>query len=673
MPNLNNRSAAVQAFSRTRQYLAGLSLQSRFLLIMGASSIFILLLSFVMFGNFTERLLTRIGSRFAVEQSLFDKERSLKPLISEMAIAVKLAGNPAIGAWLNNEDDPRFRRQAMDALRGNFQSENYFVVNLKSRNFYYDDAAKSGKRARMHYTLDPSAPDDAWIFEFIKSGENRGISVSANHRLGVIKLWVMAPIRKENRVVGIVGTGVNLYEFTRNASSVHLPGVTNMFIDSNTNIQVYNDINHFDFPTAPNFSEPAHVHLQILGQSAGKEWLHQTIHKLHDGKHGVETEFVQVNGRRYLAGLNALPEIGWYDLTLFDLSVLLPQTEFAKMLLTAIAGTLGLLLVLALSVHRLVLKPIAMLTDMVSRIRRGDFSSRPVEKSRGEVHELILQFHEMAGAIYNTQQWLEDEIEKRTRQLSDAQKVLEISLRHERDGRETQANLMALMAHEMRSPVAVISNTAQMLNMLAQSEHPDWLPRTEKIMRSVRQLSVLMDNFLTEKWLDMDKRGLNRVTGDLNQLCAEVTENFVENYARFVHFTPLAGDARICADWQLLRIAVLNLLDNAHKYSSRNDEISLNVLSGREGRLCIEVSDRGVGISPELQQHVFEKYARGRHEADILGSGLGLYLVNWIARFHGGLMEVSSIEGHGSTFHMCLPLCQPESEEERAVAEGRPA
>src|SRR5487761_2685716 len=96
MPNLNNRSAAAQAFSRSRQYLVGLSLQSRFLLIMGASSVFISLLFFAMFNNFTERLLARIGSRFAIEQSLFDKERSLKPLRSEMAAAIQSAGSPAI-------------------------------------------------------------------------------------------------------------------------------------------------------------------------------------------------------------------------------------------------------------------------------------------------------------------------------------------------------------------------------------------------------------------------------------------------------------------------------------------------------------------------------------------------------------------------------------------------
>jgi signal transduction histidine kinase len=226
---------------------------------------------------------------------------------------------------------------------------------------------------------------------------------------------------------------------------------------------------------------------------------------------------------------------------------------------------------------------------------------------------------------------------------------------------------MALMAHEMRSPIAVIGNTAQMLEMLVQNERPEWLPRVEKIMRSVRQLSLLMDNFLTEKWLDMDKRGLNRENGDLNQLCSIVTESFIENQFRHVHFEPLKGDASICADWQLLRIAVINLLDNAGKYSSPTDEIRLRVLSCQPDWLCIEVSDQGVGMPLELQAHVFEKFARGRHENNIRGSGLGLYLVDWIARFHGGRMDVTSIEGEGSTFCLCLPLCEPEQDEVKAI------
>lgn len=657
MFTVHNRRDATQVLSRARQYLSGLSLQGRFLLIIGTSSLIITLLFWAMFNNFTEQLLERIGARFAVEQSLYDRARALQPLIHAMAIAKQSVDNPQLQKWAVNERDPRLFRQGMEELRNRFGNTNYFVAIAESGNFYYYDAARKHNGQPLRTSVNASDPDDAWIFNFLRSGDDHTVKVKSNKKLGMIKLWIMVSIRDGKKVVGVLGTGINLYEFTRNASNIHLPGITNMFIDHYANIQVYNDVTHFDFPTVPNLSEPEHLHVQILGSTAGNQWLNQSIHKFDSGDPNVETEFVLVNGKRYLAGLNAIPELGWYDLTLLDLSVLLPHTEFNKMVLAIFAGTLGLLAILAFSLHKLVLKPVSTLTDAVSRIRRGDFSSKPLEESGGEVRELISQFHHMASTIYSTQQWLEDEIGKRTRQLSDAQKILEISLHHERDARETQANLMALMAHEMRSPVAVISNTAQMLNMLAKTDRPDLLPRIEKIMRSVMQLATLMDNFLTEKWLDMDKQGLNRVTGDLNRFCAEAVENFVDNHARPIRFQPWEGDARFCADWQLVQIAVFNLLDNARKYSSRDGEIRLKVVSRNEDMLCIEVSDQGMGIPSDLQPHIFEKFARGRHEADIQGSGLGLYLVNWIARFHGGYTEVSSKEGQGSTFRMCLPRC----------------
>jgi signal transduction histidine kinase len=265
----------------------------------------------------------------------------------------------------------------------------------------------------------------------------------------------------------------------------------------------------------------------------------------------------------------------------------------------------------------------------------------------------------MADSIHNTQNILETEIEKRTLQLSDAKNMLEISLAHERLGRETQANLMALMAHEMRNPVAVISYTTQTLGMLARSDQPDWLPRIEKIRLSTKQLADLMDNFLSEKWLSMDQHGLIRERGDLNQICAGVIDDFTKTRLRTIRFDAQTEDTCICADWPLVRIAIVNLLDNASKYSSAENEIRLTIVTHKQDWLGIEVCDQGSGIPAELQPRIFEKFIRGRHESDIPGSGLGLYLVNWIARFHGGYTEVTSTEGRGSTFRLWLPIQEP--------------
>jgi signal transduction histidine kinase len=431
-----------------------------------------------------------------------------------------------------------------------------------------------------------------------------------------------------------------------------------MFINRQTMLQIYNGSNRMDFPAISNFQNQPHSSGLIAGSKSTKAWMREAVDSLDAGGQAVQTGFVLIEGKHYLAGMTALPELGWYDLTLLDMSVFFPQFDFVRMMLVIVASTLLLLAILAFLLHRLVLEPSARLADVVSQIQRGDFSIASAQESSGEAQELAEKFRNMAAAVHSTQHWLETEIEKRTHQLSDARKVLEISLAHEREGRETQASLLALMAHEMRNPVAVIGNTAQMLKVLAQSESPDLLPRIEKIMGSVRRLSALMDNFLTEKWLDMDKHGPHFEQVNLNQACAEIAAHFADRPNQHVRFESVTGDALIDADWKLIEIAVTNLLDNACKYSAANSEILLRLLQPDANTFCVEVSNQGERIPTGLQMRIFEKYARGEHEGSIQGSGLGLYLVNWIAKFHGGHIEVLSIEGQRNTFRLYLPRSQ---------------
>jgi signal transduction histidine kinase len=173
-------------------------------------------------------------------------------------------------------------------------------------------------------------------------------------------------------------------------------------------------------------------------------------------------------------------------------------------------------------------------------------------------------------------------------------------------------------------------------------------------MGAVRQLAHLMDNFLAEDRISMKGTGLELKYGDLNVLCATMADTLAASYNRPISFELFSGGARIKADWQLIGIAVGNLIDNAVKYSPPDSEISLRVLPGKGSTVCVEVTDHGSGIEPELQPHIFDKFIRGQHGGSIRGTGIGLYLVNWIAKFHGGYAEVSSKVGAGSTFRLGL-------------------
>ena len=118
-----------------------------------------------------------------------------------------------------------------------------------------------------------------------------------------------------------------------------------------------------------------------------------------------------------------------------------------------------------------------------------------------------------------------------------------------------------------------------------------------------------------------------------------------------------SGIPLVPADGEALTQALLNLMDNAVKYST--DEKRIHVSLTREGdEAVIAVTDRGVGIAPSEQERIFEAFYRVERglEHDIKGSGLGLALVRHIAIAHGGSVAVRSRPGEGSTFSLRLPL-----------------
>jgi two-component system phosphate regulon sensor histidine kinase PhoR len=119
-----------------------------------------------------------------------------------------------------------------------------------------------------------------------------------------------------------------------------------------------------------------------------------------------------------------------------------------------------------------------------------------------------------------------------------------------------------------------------------------------------------------------------------------------------LHTLPLVrGDSRA------LQHCLLNLLDNAVKYSRDRREVRVSVGS-RDGLVTLSVADRGIGIPLEEQARIFEKFARAETGLvhDVKGAGLGLSLVEMLVRAHHGRVEVVSTPGEGSTFTILLPV-----------------
>ena len=219
---------------------------------------------------------------------------------------------------------------------------------------------------------------------------------------------------------------------------------------------------------------------------------------------------------------------------------------------------------------------------------------------------------------------------------------------------------LAMLAHELRNPLAPISTAAQLLK-LAQVNEPRIRKTSDIISRQVEHMTSLIDDLLDVSRVTRGLVALETEALQLEQVIASTVEQvrpLVE--ARRHHLVldiapdipPLLGD-RI----RLVQICT-NLLNNAAKYTPPGGELLLRAYL-EEGALTILVRDNGIGISADLLPHVFDLFTQGERSPDRAqgGLGLGLALVKSLVALHGGSIAVHSAgSGHGSDFTLRLPL-----------------
>lgn len=218
-----------------------------------------------------------------------------------------------------------------------------------------------------------------------------------------------------------------------------------------------------------------------------------------------------------------------------------------------------------------------------------------------------------------------------------------------------QRQLIAMISHEYRSPLAVIDSASQLLGVKLAAEN-DVAPVVARIRRGVFRLTNFLDNCLIEGRMDSDALALRSSAINLHALAASVIENtqlISENHRLVAELDP--DLPLLDADPQLLNILLLNLLGNAIKYSQPGTEVRLRIK--HTGQTCsFEVIDQGRGIPADELPFVFQKYMRGRAVTSIPGAGLGLSLVYKITILHGGRVEMNSREGEGAHVTVTIPL-----------------
>jgi two-component system, OmpR family, sensor kinase len=279
------------------------------------------------------------------------------------------------------------------------------------------------------------------------------------------------------------------------------------------------------------------------------------------------------------------------------------------------------------------LRPVDRMTRAAEQIAAGDLSKRVSEPARmDEMGRLAATFNDMISR-------LQAAFERQKQFTSDA-------------------------SHELRTPLAVMRGDIE-VTLRRERTNEEYKRALTSNLEEIMRLSRLVEDLLTLARGDTGRIELRCEPVDLNDLCRQMSEYIApladQRQQSLIYEPPRGAETApvmISADILRIKQLLLNLLDNAIKYTQPRGKVTLG-LKTEEKVAIITVADTGRGIPPEDLPHIFERFfRRSAKTADrtAAGFGLGLSIVKWIVDSHGGRIEAKSEVGKGTEFTVRLPL-----------------
>jgi signal transduction histidine kinase len=316
-----------------------------------------------------------------------------------------------------------------------------------------------------------------------------------------------------------------------------------------------------------------------------------------------------------------------------------------RLALVLLAGLVGIVAI-GIVLTRFILSQVRPLVATNRALGSGDLSARAPVLGRDELGELALGVNQMAEQLEANVETLESRVQQRTEEVR--------RLLRER------TEFFAALSHEFRTPLAVILRQADLLLDPRTKKTPRWASQSGSMLKdSGQQLLVLINDIL-----DLAKAEAGGLEMNLEKVrLAEAVNDLKRTISGLAKGSGLSVSIKIPADLPAvradrgrLREIILNLVDNAVKYTPAGGRVELSA-AARNGDVIVSVSDTGVGIPPEARENMFEPFYRVKGISAQRGqasSGLGLALTRRLVEAQGGEINYESEAGEGSTFTFTL-------------------
>jgi PAS domain S-box-containing protein len=246
---------------------------------------------------------------------------------------------------------------------------------------------------------------------------------------------------------------------------------------------------------------------------------------------------------------------------------------------------------------------------------------------------------------------------KMERELHGRNLLLEEANRRLRELDTLKTELVGVVGHELRSPLTIIySYAAALKDHWDRMEEERKLECIDHVLRECNRLNRMVENVLDMSRIESEHLFLHRQRGDLVALLSDVIrEMAMAPGARIIRLVTSVRQLDMDADWDKLKQVVINLLDNAFRFSPAGSQV---ILTGDvlDGKAVVRVKDMGPGVPPEKRDRLFEKFIQSKEEGMERGLGLGLYIVRTFVEAHGGEVWLEDEKGLGTVIAFSLPL-----------------
>jgi PAS domain S-box-containing protein len=296
----------------------------------------------------------------------------------------------------------------------------------------------------------------------------------------------------------------------------------------------------------------------------------------------------------------------------------------------------------------------AFISDITERKKAEEALKRSEEQLLVYASELEKKVQSRTEDLNSTITALEKEVQERKKAEDEARKALD----RERELNELKSKFVSIASHEFRTPLSAVMSSASLAGQYADRNEIEKVHKhVMRIKSSVNHLTTILNDFLSLGKLEEGKVDLKNESIQILEFLKEIKEEITPTLKPGQTLNIICGPSveYIDSDTRILRNILFNLISNASKYSEENKSITIDCFVDKEN-VGFAIKDEGIGIPPEDQKHMFDRFFRASNAGNVQGTGLGLNIVKRYVELLDGTISFTSEYGKGSVFTVIIPI-----------------